>query len=96
MPRSFVIKTLKGINWDSHDNFEDFIRSSCVQVGDTVKVENHLECPLPLDADEFCLTFDNEKLFVEELFTLDECVLLFGDDFASYVSNPTLTTKRSS
>ena len=85
MPRIFIVRNLNSLNWKEHEDFEEYISDGCIQVGDNVKVENKDECPLPLTANEFCLTFDNDKLFIEEPFTLNECVLLFGEQFRTYV-----------
>lgn len=87
MPKIYTIKDLSKIDWKSHDDFQDYIATGEIEVGDQVRVENHLDCPLPLSEDEYCITFDKDfpdggSFFTEEPFTFAECKLLFGDDFS--------------
>jgi len=94
MSIKLIIKSLEGIDWKKNQHyipeeeisFQDFIDSKEVEVGDTVTIENKAECLLPLDDNEYCVTFSKEcegggSFFTEEPFTKDECKLLFGKDF---------------
>jgi len=73
------IVNVKDINWKNHDSsfniFQDIV------VGDIAIIENKLECVLPLDDNEYCVTIDNGNVFIEEPFSYEECKILFGNDF---------------
>jgi hypothetical protein len=63
MAKQYRILKLEGINWANHYDaeneiaFTDFFTTKEIEVGDTVSVENKEECVLPLDEDEYCVTF---------------------------------------
>jgi len=72
------IVNVKGINWSNHDESSDMF--SEIKVGDIVVIENKSECILPLDNNEYCVTIDNENVFIEEAFSYEECKILFGEE----------------
>ena len=83
------IVSLDGIKWDVYHKIPEqsttllaFIESGKIAVGDTVTVENKSECPFPLIDGEYCLIFYKDGFHTEDLFSLAECKLLFGDDFS--------------
>ena len=86
------IVNVKDINWNNHDSsiviFQDIV------VGDIAVIESKSECVLPLDDGEYCVTIDNENVFIEESFSFEECKILFGKDFGkSYVYFISLLTE---
>lgn len=92
MAKQFNIKSLKGINWSKHYDFEneidfqDYFIEGQIEVGDLVTVENKKECVLPLRDNQYCITFNKIRdgkiiLFLEEPFSLTECKKLFGSSF---------------
>jgi len=61
------IVNVKDINWNNHDSSFDIFND--IVVGDIAIIENKLECVLPLDDNEYCVTIDNGNVFIEEPFS---------------------------
>ena len=94
MSKQYEIKSLEGINWDSHDDrsnldykiiFSELLESKSIEVGDTVAVDyEYIES---LGRIVYYVTFNKPNvIYLEEGFFLDECKILFGEDFDYGVS----------
>lgn len=88
------IRNLVGIDWQANHyiyekniSLQEFIDNGEIQVGDIVTVEKKSECPFTLKENEYCIVFNknigpNSTFFHEELFSLAECQILFGECFS--------------
>ncbi|MEM4994836.1 hypothetical protein WKH56_19940 [Priestia sp. SB1] len=94
MSKQYKIKSLEGINWDDHNDcsnpdykiiFNDLLGSRAIEVGDVVEVSyEYIES---LEKTVYYVTFNKPNvIYLEEGFFLDECKVLFGEDFNYGVS----------
>ena len=72
--------------YDLDETLEGCIINGEIEVGDLVNIEGNEESPYDLDDNEYVITFnkqfaDGRNFYHEDIFSYDECLDIFGNDF---------------